>query len=365
MDNQPRFDKDSPQIKAYLNDVAHAFTREGTMVAFPTCLPGETVPIVHDESRITALAATPEGTIYGGTSGHGSHIFVACFHRLTGLVFDIGAVEGATACAAVCCGPSRVVAFVNGPKGGRAIGAPLMDLGDQDFIQEWGFERPALTDHGECIPGEAVVHAVADPARKQAIGVTTGHLFTVDIDSPKAKVVGAVPNTGKIALGSRGGVFGRDEGGFLWRYDPHSGSLKRRAVQLPAGAWDQSMTWAANPRNGLLYTADAHSQLFAFDEAAGFSSPLGRTMLEPVGPMGVTFDGRLFGFCGDEIAKMFCYDPARREVSNLGVAASVLERRRYGYIFGDAVTGRDGEIIFGENDNGGHVWIYFPRIRSL
>ena len=37
-------------------------------------------------------------------------------------------------------------------------------------------------------------------------------------------------------------------------------------------------------------------------------------------------------------------------------------RRRYGYVFGDAVTGRDGEIIFGENDDFGHVWLYFPKI---
>jgi hypothetical protein len=51
-------------------------------------------------------------------------------------------------------------------------------------------------------------------------------------------------------------------------------------------------------------------------------------------------------------------------VTNIGVAASILERRRYGYEFADAVTGRDGEIIFGENDNGGHLWLYFPRIRA-
>jgi hypothetical protein len=61
---------------------------------------------------------------------------------------------------------------------------------------------------------------------------------------------------------------------------------------------------------------------------------------------------------------MFCYDPAARTVANLGVAVSVIERRRYGYVFGDAVTGRDGEIIFGEDDDGGHVWMYFPRIRG-
>jgi hypothetical protein len=41
---------------------------------------------------------------------------------------------------------------------------------------------------------------------------------------------------------------------------------------------------------------------------------------------------------------------------------SVIQQRRYGYCFGDAVTGRDGEIIFGENDNLGHLWLYFPKI---
>jgi hypothetical protein len=50
--------------------------------------------------------------------------------------------------------------------------------------------------------------------------------------------------------------------------------------------------------------------------------------------------------------------------TNLGVAESVLERRRYGYVFGDAVIGRDGQIIFGEDDDLGHLWLYFPRIQT-
>ena len=49
-------------------------------------------------------------------------------------------------------------------------------------------------------------------------------------------------------------------------------------------------------------------------------------------------------------------------ISNLGVATSVLEHRRYGYQFGAAVTGRDGEIVFGEDDNGGHLRLYFPKV---
>ena len=79
--------------------------------------------------------------------------------------------------------------------------------------------------------------------------------------------------------------------------------------------------------------------------------------------MAVTLDGRVFGSCGEEISRLFCYDPGRAEVIDIGVAVSVIEHRRYGYSFGDAVVGRDGEIIFGEDDDLGHLWLYFPKIQ--
>lgn len=359
MQTKPKFDPNSPRIKAYLEDLERrTFTSEGTFVAFPTCYPGMTVPIPLDESRITALAVTPDGIVYGGTSGRQAHLFAGSFHGLTGIVFDLGAIAGATECAAVCCGPSRFLAFVNGPRGGRILSAPLLSM-HEDLIQEWGFERPRIDDRGEAVAGEPVVHAVSNG--KLAAGVTTGHLFTADFDSAKVHVAGEVPAAGRIALASGGGIVGR-EGGYLWHYDPVSDALHHRAVRLPDGAWDHPLTWATARKTGRLYTADADGRLFSYDEAAGFSSPVGRAPLAPVGPMACAGDGRLFGFCGAEMAKMFCYDPARGEVSNLGVAVSVLSRRRYGYVFGDAVTGRDGEILFGENDNGGHLWLYFPAL---
>jgi len=363
---KPRFDPHSPQIQAYLKDVDYGtFTREGMMVAFPTCLPGMTVPIVPDESHITALDVTEDGMVYGGTSGRQTHLFVASFHGKNGIVLDLGMPAGATKCAAVCCGPSRFVAFVNGARGGRAVSGPLMELAGEDFIQEWGFDQPVLTDHGECVPGEPVVDAVVDASRKTIVAITPHQLFTTNPDSPRIRVVGEVPGAGRIAVASRGGIFGRDDGGSLWHYDPAAQTIHRRAVRLPDSFGDQPPVWAAERRSGRLYTADAEGRLFSFDEGQGFSGPLGRAPLAPVGPMAVTLDGRVFGFCGDEIAKMFCYDPRTREVSNLGVAVSVIERRRYGYVFGDAVTGRDGEIVFGEDDDGGHLWLYFPRIRAV
>ena len=365
-EQKKKYDMNSPEAKALMEEITHGtFMKEGTMVAFPTCFPGASIPIVADESHITALDATPEGIIYGGTSGHRSHVFVAMFHGATGMVFDLKAIEGATDCAAVCCGKEKVLACVNGwQDGGRIVATKLQPL-PYDCIQEWGFERPSFQDYGPAFRGETIVHAVAEPASDTVIGVTSGHLFSADPASSRIETLGEVPGSGRIARTASGSIVGLDGDSHLWSYAPRTRSLRRRAYVLPDGNWGSApLLWARERQTGLLYTADGEGRLFSFDEGKGFSRPLGRTALKPVGPMAVTFDGRVFGFCGPELAKMFCYDPAAGQVSNLGVALSVIERRRYGYVFGDAVTGRDGQIIFGENDNLGHLWIYFPKIKS-
>jgi hypothetical protein len=356
-----RFDRNSPEVQAFRREVREAtFTKEGMMVAFPTCFPGMTVPIVPDGSRITALDITPEGVIYGGTSGYQTHLFASEFHGLTGIVFDMGVVQAAAQCVAVCCAKTHLVAFVNGSRGGRAILVPMSRL-SEDLIQEWGFRRPAFEELGECMAGEPVVHAVAEPSGN-IVGTTSRHLFRLDLKLRKIEVVGEMAAAGRIAVTSKGNIVGKDGEQSLWHFDPRSSSLRRGAAALPSGAWAHALNWARDRRTGVLFTADQAGQLFSFDEASGFNGPLGQTPLAPVGPMAVTFDGRVFGFCGTEMSKLFCLDPERRTVTNLGGAASVIERRRYGYVFGDAVTGRDGEIVFGEDDNGGHLWLYFPRI---
>jgi hypothetical protein len=362
MQTEGRFDPNSPAIKAYENELAHQFVREGFMVAFPTCLPGMTTPITHDECHITALDIDSEGKIYGGTSGRQAHLFVARFHDLTGVVLDAGAVPDSTNSVAVCAGASRGIAFVNGARGGRAIAIPKIDLA-QDWIQEWGLSPPVLQDLGSCVANEPVVHAICDPARTTVIGVTTRHLFTVEIESGKVSVIGEVSGRGRLGLGSSG-VFGQDDGARLWHFDLASGKIRRAAVDLPEGEWNSGLRWARGGDPGQLLTADDAGRIFSFDEKHGFRS-IGKAHLAPVGLMAMTPDGRLFGFCGTEIANLFCCDTVSGSVSNLGVAASVLEKRRYGYQFGDAVVGPQGEIVFGEDDNDGHLWMYFPKIKSV
>jgi outer membrane protein assembly factor BamB len=362
MQTKGRFDPNSPAIKAYEQELAHQFVREGTMVAFPMCMPGMTKRITHDECRITALDIDSDGQIYGGTSGRQAHLFSAALHDLTGVVLDAGVVADGTSTVAVCCGKSRALAFVNGARGGRAIAIPKIDLA-QDWIQEWGLNPPVLQDLGECVSGEPVVHAICDASRSTVIGISSGHLFTMDAESGKVTVIGEVPGRGHLARSSTG-VFGQDDGARLWQFDPASGKFRRAAVDLPKGDWSGPLRWARSGDADGLFIADNSGQLFSFDGGKGFQLR-GKTPLAPIGPMAVTSDGRLFGFCGAEIANLFCCDMTSGTVSNLGVAASVFERRRYGYQFADAVIGRDGEVVFGEDDNDGHLWLYFPRVRSV
>jgi len=366
MEKKKRIDLNSPLAREWREKIIRGtFISEGTMVAFPLCFPGASAPIVADESRITALDVTPDGVVYGGTSGRQSHIFRGMFRGATGAVFDMGKVEEADQCVAMCCGNERFIACVNGTNGGRFICGRLQGL-PSDLIQEWGMYRGPLEELGEAVNGERIIHAVTDSSKGSVIAATEGHLVSVDIGSGEIKVVGDITGSGRLAIGSRRNVFGLDEEDTLWCYNPEDKTLKRTAIELPKGSWGTSpLMWAKNPISGKLYTADDDGYLFSFTEEEGFSPRLGQTPIAPVGPMALTFDGRLFGACGEEISNLFCYNPATNELTRLGVAVSVIERRRYGYVFGDAVVGRDGQIFFGEDDNLGHLWIYFPRIQRV
>jgi len=339
------------------------FVQEGTFLAFPTCFPGATVPIVADEGRITALDIAADGTIHGGTSGRAAHLFAGLFAPSTGAIFDIGAVAGADSVAAVCCGAQDFAAGVNGPGGGRVIARKLQDL-HQGLIQEWGFTHRPMEDLGPVAPGERIVHAVADKSRKWMVGASTGHLFVVDLENPtKVELIDSLSGAGRLAVGSQGGVFGLDEGDCLWRFDPASRKLARKAIPLPKGNWGREpLVWSRATRDGRLFLADSDGRLFAFDEGAAFTDLNARAPLSPVTTMAATPDGRMFGFCGREMSRMFCLHPATGEVRDLGMAVSIFQSRRYGYEFADSLVGPEGQLLFGEDDDGGHLWMYFPRM---
>ena len=365
MTQRKEFDMNAPETQALRMKIYHGgFVSRGTMIAFPLCFPGASTPIPHDESFITALDVATDGMVYGATGGRRVHLFVGMFHGVTGAVFDMGVVEVADECVAVCCGEKKLIAFVNGPDGGRGLRCDLKLLPTY-LLQEWSFSRDEIEDLGQPVPGEKIVHAVADRNRRTAVAATENHIVSIEFDTGEIKTLGEIEARGQLICSRTGSIFGFDGADHLWRLDSETGALTRDAVRLPDGTWDKRPPrWARGAPDDVFYTADNDGRLFAFDEDTGFSTPLAKLPLLPVGPMAVTHDGRLFGFCGDGISRMFTYDPATRKITDLGVAVSFFERRRYGYVFGDAVTGRDGQIFFGESDNLGHLWIYFPAIEK-
>ena len=130
-----KFDPNSPEIKAYKNELAHQFVHEGMMVAFPTCFPGMTTPITHDESCITALDINADGHVYGGTSGRQAHVFGASFHGSTGIVLDAGVVPLATGTVAdLLRSVWRRDRFCErSPGWSRCVNSPLAALAGLDF----------------------------------------------------------------------------------------------------------------------------------------------------------------------------------------------------------------------------------------
>lgn len=344
-----------------VDEIVHGtFLMEGTMVAFPTCFPGVTTAIPADESLFTALTLGPDALVYGCTSGKLSHLAVGMFHGLTGIIYDLGTVAGMTEGVAVGCNEEQVIAAFNGTGGGCLVRRKVQGL-PFDLLQEWGFGKPPLEVLPTVAGGERIVDGVMLD-NDTFIVATAKHLAAVSVATGQSTVIAELAQPTRLARSMDGRVLGV-AGHALWSYNRAQG-FQTAAVKLPAGNWD-GCKWqrTQDSASGTLYLADADGNLYTLNEQ-GLSACLANIPLTPVGAMAATFDGRLFGACGEGIANLFCYDPADKSMRNLGVAASVIERRRYGYTFGAAIVGRDGEIVFGENDNLGHVWLYFPRLKK-
>jgi len=360
MPDKPIFDEETRR-KA-IDEIVHGtFLSEGTMIAFPTCFPGVTIAIPADESLITALTLGPDALVYGCTSGKQAHLLVGMFHGLTGIIYDLGTPTGMTEGVAVGCTSDYVLAAFNGPSHSCLVRRKVHNL-PFDLLQEWGFSRPEL----DVLPPVGRNERFTDGImldNDTFIVATTGHLAAVNVVAGETTILAELTQPTRLARSADNSILGIANG-HLWRYSAGHG-FEDKFLALPVGDWD-GMSWqrAQDPSSGLLYIVDAAGKLYSYKPAADLRPLQVQTPLVPVSAMAATFDGRLFGACGEGIANLFCYDPADGSMRSLGVAASVIERRRYGYTFGAAIVGRDGEIVFGENDNLGHIWLYFPRLKK-
>jgi hypothetical protein len=339
-----------------------AFVREGIMVAMPLGFPGATTAIDPNDSRITALALRRDNwyeTIYGGTSGKRAHVFFGWLRGVTGVIVDLGGDGESTETAGVACTHDLVVAALNGPKGGRLLRRKHPPI-SYDCIQEWTMDVHPLEVATE-VTGARIVGIGADAVGTGVIGASAAGLFTWN---PKDRKIKLGPDLAVIRLvrDGAGTLFGVCADGVVCLVS--EGKTGVRAKKLAKLSEDFRRTTAcdAGPDGGI-YLASAAGTVFSVNRS-GRVKRLGRTHLSPVACLAAVPDGRLFGFCGNEISNLFVYEPWKGKFRDLGVALSVLNRRRYGYEFSCAVTNRDGHVLFGEGDRGGHLWILFPSLAT-
>jgi len=128
-----------------------------------------------------------------------------------------------------------------------------------------------------------------------------------------------------------------------------------------------------NEYDGCIYGAGtADGVLFRFDPSTFEFRALGKATAEArVRAITCAPDGRVFGISGEVggMGHLFCYDPHKHELRDLGLMIAASEIWRRGFEFDAACTGQNGELYFGENEREGHLFLYFPKpagvVRSM
>ncbi|MFA5859719.1 MAG: hypothetical protein WC955_11725 [Elusimicrobiota bacterium] len=342
---------------------ASSFCREGHFMALQLNFPGMTTPIPMNESYITALTRGKNDIIFGGTSGTTAHIFAASIRSTSGIAVDFGGDSVSTECRGLTCTSGDIlVAGVNTPNNGRLWTRNAMTA-MPDCIQEWGFDVSQPKIAYNFPKGEKVLCLTTDTTTVFVIGLTNKHVFMFN---PKSNTVRLYNKQNIIRLTNLGGgnVVALTSKGVVYKVETDKTmEIKFVALtKLDKCFTNKNVCISSNSIGGTFYIADGKGSIYGINLKKRNVKKVTSAHLRPVKCMTITNDGRLYGFCGDGMTNLFVYTPRTGEYKNLGVAVSVLNLRRYGYEFSCAVTGHDGELMFGENDRGGCLWAYFPKI---
>jgi hypothetical protein len=338
------------------------------------------IDVIPDgESGITSLAESPDGNIYGATSGTRSHLFM--LNPRHGYVIPIGVIPGAASVthAVVISGEGKV--FIGASPSGRLLEYTPRDL-DKEPI-EIGKPLP-VTDHGAPIPGESIFALTIDRKAGKIYGLTSpnAHFFSYSIATRKFDDLGVIaeaPPAGEkfehekmisrmLAVDAQGNVFASGENGNFYEYSAKSQTLQKLAIQAPAVPGREPYTrvdaFLPGP-SGTIYGGTSDGYLFQLDSDALTVKNLGKPLNQyHIAGLAWGPGGKIYGVGGDdsEMARMFSYDTSTGSYDLLGFID--VNRRPYftwtAYVIGDIVSDSRGTIYLGENERISKLYLYFP-----
>lgn len=335
------------------------FVREGFMTAMPLGFPGATTFVDPNDSYVTALTIDRRDryeTFYGGTSGRNARLFFGWIRGVTGIIVDLGGDGESAECGGVAAVRHGLVAALNRAAGARLLTRHRQDM-SWDCTQEWFVDMKPYAVRAE-LPGRRITAVVPDGREDGVAGIANGGLFLWNGRSAKVRLHEDVQLTALTRTGA-GALLGVDGAGEVLAIGGSAAAPRIKRLARLRGDFSRAVWSGPSPARSA-WLADAGGRLFRVE--GGRVRAAGEAPLGPVTCLAPIPDGRVFGFCGEGIAQAFVWEPPRGPARKLGVGLSVLNRRRYGYAYGCAAVNRDGHVLFGENDRGGHVWVYCPAL---
>lgn len=360
-----------------------------------------TKPIPPEESAITCLLRHSNGKIYGGTSGKKAHLFFYDPSPDADTVVDIDIVGKNTKVTSLVSEENGRIfggtqdnegagsMFVYSPcevllEKAQVVGKSIREVFDMP-AEDQMFHSIVDPTHSvgkieflePPVAGEGITSLAIDRGRGLLYGVTakSGFLFVYDIKNSEVVVKGKIDETGeftkKIVVDNNGIVYGACGNGKIVRYDPERGVIEKLNMYAPSlkgrEIYNCVDCWAADEKTNIIYGGTVDGILFVLypeeEKIICLGKPLDQTRIRA---LTVGKDGRVFGIGGEhgKCCHLFVYEPETRQLRDLGVLLATVETPWYGYEFEAGVTGRDGEIYFGESDRISHLFIYFPAIEG-
>ncbi len=373
--------------------------------------------IPADESKITSLVESPDGDIFGGTTGRVCHLFVYSYRPgkvkyLSNRVQHLGKISGHESIHhSLVADEDGIIYFGTGlneleqhsisfPQPGHAgiMKSLWADIEKRYSDYEGGHlfrfdyskeKRRWIGPEDECgaedlgipVPHDGIYTMTINNQRREIYGITYphGHFFVYQIKKNKFTDLGEVyknkvfggPNnrtlrsiTRSLICDNNGFVYGSTDGGRIFRYDPDKGEITKLDVKIPAVYYSVVEAFAKD-QNGIIYGGTLEGYLFRFDAEKMKLSNLGKPFVQMrVRGLTIGKDGCIYGIGGErpKHCRMFRYDPAESHFDDLGVLKVIREPYYYttGVQFDAMLTGKDGVIYIGESDRRAHLFIYYP-----
>jgi len=373
--------------------------------------------IPADESAITSLVESPDGDIFGCTTGYVSHLFVYSYRpgkvkKLSNWVRHLGKIPGHESIHhSLVCDDDGIIYFGTGlneltqhdisfPQMGNAgimkslwadieeryadyEGGRLFRFDYETEKREWigPQDKCSAEDLGIAVANEGIYALTINKKRKEIYGITypRGHFFVYQIEKKKFIDKGSVykqlvypgPNnrtlrgiTAALVCDGNGFVYGSADTGRLFRYNPDSEELEILDIKIPAVYYSVTEAFAKD-ENGLIYGGTNEGYLFRFDAEKMKLTNLGKPFVQMrIRALTVGKNGCIYGIGGErpKHCRMFRFDPEEGNYDDLGILKAIREPfyNWVGLQFDSMVTGRDGVIYVGESERRSHLFLYFP-----